>query len=243
MDLLHYTLQMGMLRLTLSPLLDWQATRSDRGPLLSITCGSVIFSLATFRGRGSWSMGTTHTASPEVSSLVSPITSSPSCLPCEANLGARAGLSFFVGHSLGCLIIKAALIDLGSCSFHSPSQLPPPVICLILFGAPHRGLNIVALQSMVRGVHAFRRTCPGTRNAISDLTDAQPRLFWTSSQLHRSDGKNLSTLKLGTFGTSRFRRERPAHAASVLARHAFTAFGVWNRWHGCINRCLVISGP
>ena len=96
------------------------------------------------------------------------------------------------------------------------AQLPPPVICLILFGAPHRGLNIVALQSMVRGVHAFRRTCPGTRNAISDLTDAQPRLFWTSSQLHRSDGKNLSTLKLGTCGTSRFRRERPAHAAMLV---------------------------
>ena len=127
MNILHYTLQMGMLRPKLSPLLDSQATRSDRGPLLSITCASVIFSLATFRGRGLCSMGTIHTASPEVSSLASPITSSPSCLPCEANLGARAGLSFFVGHSPGCLIIKAALIDLGSCSFHSPCEHLQPI--------------------------------------------------------------------------------------------------------------------
>ena len=77
----------------------------------------------------------------------------------------------FIGHSLGCLIIKAALIDLGSFSLHSlcehlqpmrdsqtcmltrplVAKAPPPVICLILFGAPHRGLDIAALQSMVRG--------------------------------------------------------------------------------------------
>lgn len=31
------------------------------------------------------------------------------------------------------------------------AQAPPPVKCLIFFGAPHRGLDVVALQSMVRG--------------------------------------------------------------------------------------------
>lgn len=28
---------------------------------------------------------------------------------------------------------------------------PPPVNCVILFGAPHRGLDVVALQTMVKG--------------------------------------------------------------------------------------------
>ena len=78
-----------------------------------------------------------------------------------------------IGHSLGCLIIKGALVEMGSFSFHSSrkhfsihkrlrptfmltmallAEPPPPVKCLILFGAPHRGLDVVALQTMVKGM-------------------------------------------------------------------------------------------
>jgi hypothetical protein len=54
----------------------------------------------------------------------------------------------FIGHSLGCLIIKKALTGLESMGI-TRSRLP--VRAFIFFGAPHRGLNVTALQTLVKG--------------------------------------------------------------------------------------------
>jgi pimeloyl-ACP methyl ester carboxylesterase len=54
-----------------------------------------------------------------------------------------------IGHSLGCLIIKEALIK--SASSLGKNQQPLPVKSLIFFGAPHRGLDIVAIKILVDG--------------------------------------------------------------------------------------------
>jgi ankyrin repeat protein/pimeloyl-ACP methyl ester carboxylesterase len=55
----------------------------------------------------------------------------------------------FIGHSLGCLIIKEALIKLAS--LLDKSRQPLPVRSLIFFGAPHRGLEITAIKTLVDG--------------------------------------------------------------------------------------------
>ncbi|KAH7307989.1 hypothetical protein B0I35DRAFT_515832 [Stachybotrys elegans] len=52
----------------------------------------------------------------------------------------------FIGHSLGGLIVKKALSDLG------PDVLSRmPIRSILFFGAPHTGLNIRALQAVVAG--------------------------------------------------------------------------------------------
>ena len=80
-----------------------------------------------------------------------------------------------IGHSLGCLIIKDAIIKMKSHPVHHlcehtriaprfycynydidaympfPAQSPPIVDAVIFFGAPHRGLNITAIQSIMNG--------------------------------------------------------------------------------------------
>lgn len=57
----------------------------------------------------------------------------------------------FIGHSLGCLIMKEALINFHSFLDKKKDQKLPPVICLVCIGAPHRGLEVAALQSLVKG--------------------------------------------------------------------------------------------
>ena len=54
----------------------------------------------------------------------------------------------FVGHSLGCLIIKKALTGVENMGI-ARSRLP--VRAFIFLGAPHRGLNVTALQTLVKG--------------------------------------------------------------------------------------------
>ena len=54
-----------------------------------------------------------------------------------------------IGHSLGCLIIKEALIK--SASLLDRNRRPLPVSSLIFFGAPHRGLEIAAIKTLVDG--------------------------------------------------------------------------------------------
>ena len=73
-----------------------------------------------------------------------------------------------IGHSLGCLIIKDALTRIQHLCEHSEgvwcttncicmltmafqAQSPPVVKAVIFFGAPHRGLNITAMQSIMNG--------------------------------------------------------------------------------------------
>lgn len=63
--------------------------------------------------------------------------------------GYEARPVILVGHSLGCLIIKEALIKLASFPRHN--QNPLPVTSLIFFGAPHRGLDTVAIKTLVEG--------------------------------------------------------------------------------------------
>lgn len=54
----------------------------------------------------------------------------------------------FIGHSLGCLIIKKALCDInGSVGIYS-SRLP--VRSIIFLGAPHKGLETTALETLVK---------------------------------------------------------------------------------------------
>ena len=58
----------------------------------------------------------------------------------------------FIGQSLGCLIIKEALINFRSfVDQGDDNQKDPPVVCLTFFGAPHRGLNVAAMQTLVEG--------------------------------------------------------------------------------------------
>lgn len=54
----------------------------------------------------------------------------------------------FVGHSLGCLIIKKAMIDAGSIGINA-SRLP--VRAIVFLAAPHKGLHVEALQTLVKG--------------------------------------------------------------------------------------------
>jgi ankyrin repeat protein len=53
-----------------------------------------------------------------------------------------------IGHSLGCLMIKEALIKSASLG---KNRQPLPVRSLVFFGAPHRGLDIVAIKTLVDG--------------------------------------------------------------------------------------------
>ncbi|KAK8255637.1 ankyrin repeat-containing domain protein [Phyllosticta capitalensis] len=71
----------------------------------------------------------------------------------------------FIGHSLGCLLIKQVLIESTSRRI-DPSRLP--VRSIIFLGAPHRGLDVTALQTLVEG------TPPQTM--VTELKPGSPTL-------------------------------------------------------------------
>ena len=60
-------------------------------------------------------------------------------------------MSEYPNSSLGCLIIKEALINFHSFLDRKKDQKLPPVICLVFIGAPHRGLEVASLQTLVKG--------------------------------------------------------------------------------------------
>ncbi|OBT63835.1 hypothetical protein VE03_06602 [Pseudogymnoascus sp. 23342-1-I1] len=80
----------------------------------------------------------------------------------------------FIGHSLGCLIIKKALTGIG------PMGIPMsrlPVRAIIFLAAPHRGLNIDALQTLVMGqaseglINELRSESPTLRELTNRFRD------------------------------------------------------------------------
>ncbi|KFY00368.1 hypothetical protein V490_01391 [Pseudogymnoascus sp. VKM F-3557] len=80
----------------------------------------------------------------------------------------------FIGHSLGCLIIKKALTGIG------PMGIPMsrlPVRAIIFLAAPHRGLNIDALQTLVMGqasegmINELRADSPTLRELTNRFRD------------------------------------------------------------------------
>ncbi|KAL9084819.1 MAG: hypothetical protein Q9165_007887 [Trypethelium subeluteriae] len=54
-----------------------------------------------------------------------------------------------IGHSLGCLIIKQALVD-ATLRAAKTKLLAFPVRCIVFLGAPHRGLHVKALKTLVK---------------------------------------------------------------------------------------------
>ncbi|OBT39216.1 hypothetical protein VE00_10383 [Pseudogymnoascus sp. WSF 3629] len=73
----------------------------------------------------------------------------------------------FIGHSLGCLIIKKTLTDAISLGINS-SRIP--VREIIFLAAPHRGLNITALKTLVKG--------EATEQMVLELQSESPTLAW-----------------------------------------------------------------
>ncbi|KFY85713.1 hypothetical protein V500_08165 [Pseudogymnoascus sp. VKM F-4518 (FW-2643)] len=80
----------------------------------------------------------------------------------------------FIGHSLGCLIIKKTLTDAVSLGINS-SRIP--VREIIFLAAPHRGLNITALQTLVRG--------KATEQMVLELKSESPTLTWLNQGFTR----------------------------------------------------------
>jgi hypothetical protein len=81
----------------------------------------------------------------------------------------------FIGHSLGCLIIKEALSKSASSPGMNLQQLP--VRSLVFFGAPHRGLNILAIKTLVEGwpsediVQELKKQSPTLTKLNEDFRD------------------------------------------------------------------------
>ncbi|KFZ14209.1 hypothetical protein V501_03348 [Pseudogymnoascus sp. VKM F-4519 (FW-2642)] len=80
----------------------------------------------------------------------------------------------FIGHSLGCLIIKKTLTDAISLGINS-SRIP--VREIIFLAAPHRGLNITALQTLVKG--------EATEQMVLELQSESPTLTWLNQSFTR----------------------------------------------------------
>ncbi|KFY42179.1 hypothetical protein V494_02544 [Pseudogymnoascus sp. VKM F-4513 (FW-928)] len=78
----------------------------------------------------------------------------------------------FIGYSLGCLIIKKTLTDAISLGI---SRIP--VREIIFLGAPHRGLNITALQTLVNG--------EATEQMVLELKSESPTLTWLNQGFTR----------------------------------------------------------
>lgn len=73
-----------------------------------------------------------------------------------------------IGHSLGCLIIKQALVDARR-ALGATSE-PFPVRCVVFLGAPHRGLHIDALETLVKS--------KPTEDIIRELKAESPTLTY-----------------------------------------------------------------
>ena len=73
-----------------------------------------------------------------------------------------------IGHSLGCLIIKQALVDARRAL--GPTSEPFPVSCVIFLGAPHRGLHIDALETLVES--------KPTEDIVRELKAGSPTLTY-----------------------------------------------------------------
>ncbi|EQB44810.1 hypothetical protein CGLO_16409 [Colletotrichum gloeosporioides Cg-14] len=69
----------------------------------------------------------------------------------------------FIGHSLGCLIVKKAMIDAASRGINMARL---PVRAIIFLAAPHKGLDVEALQTLFKGqpsetlVHELKKGSP-----------------------------------------------------------------------------------
>ncbi|CAF9933215.1 MAG: hypothetical protein ALECFALPRED_005507 [Alectoria fallacina] len=105
----------------------------------------------------------------------------------------------FIGHSLGCLMIKEVLIDLGSYFDHRRASIRPTVRSVIFFGAPHRGLEITAMQSMVQGtpsedlIRELRMRSP----TLERLNDGFRRVFEDVDILTIFEMEPTASLRMG----------------------------------------------
>ncbi|KAL9069014.1 MAG: hypothetical protein Q9157_006304, partial [Trypethelium eluteriae] len=79
-----------------------------------------------------------------------------------------------IGHSLGCLIIKQALIDDAEVEIQS-NRLP--VACIVFLGAPHRGLDVRNLETLV--------AAKPPEDLIRELKPGSPTLKALNARFHR----------------------------------------------------------
>ena len=116
--------------------------------------------------------------------------------------------TILVGHSLGCLLIKQALINSAAFS-ERPEGLEKIIPLVIFFGAPHGGLATTALETLVKGK-------PG-QSLIEELKPGSPALenlnfkFKTISQNMKilSVFERLPTASAVETGNGVWKREGP----------------------------------
>ncbi|KAI9659984.1 MAG: hypothetical protein M1821_001336 [Bathelium mastoideum] len=81
-----------------------------------------------------------------------------------------------IGHSLGCLVIKQALID--DAEMESKANRLP-IACIVFLGAPHRGLDVKNLETLVYAKppeDLVRELKPGSPT-LRSLSDRFPRVI------------------------------------------------------------------
>ncbi|KAI0551669.1 hypothetical protein F4679DRAFT_538810 [Xylaria curta] len=103
----------------------------------------------------------------------------------------------FIGHSLGCLIIKKAMTNAHDEKFDLP------VRGIIFMAAPHRGMNIEALQALVKGqppetlVEELRSSSP----TLQDLSKRFPSVLGKIRVLTVFETKKTPTVEKGPDNT------------------------------------------
>ena len=115
-----------------------------------------------------------------------------------------------IGHSLGCLIIKQALVDTSRAPVGSHAS-PFPVCCVVFLGAPHRGLDVKALETLVKSkptedlIRELKSDSPTLThlnknfpNVVSDIRiiscyekHPTPTVVWRNGKWERSGPKAL----------------------------------------------------
>ncbi|KAF9875383.1 hypothetical protein CkaCkLH20_07203 [Colletotrichum karsti] len=80
----------------------------------------------------------------------------------------------FIGHSLGCLIIKKVMIEAWEKGIHGARL---PVRAIVFLAAPHRGLDVQALQSLVKQTPS--------KQLVSELERNSPTLRDLNSRFRR----------------------------------------------------------
>ncbi|KAL9069066.1 MAG: hypothetical protein Q9157_006295 [Trypethelium eluteriae] len=81
-----------------------------------------------------------------------------------------------IGHSLGCLIIKQALVDVMIRRVRS--DFPAfPVCCIVFLGAPHRGLQVEALETLVKS--------RPTEDIVLELRSGSPTLTYLNNNFRQ----------------------------------------------------------